>query len=361
MRPLALLALLPAFVPRAAHAAEQCEPARVMVVLDRSSSMTTGQIAGQTKWSIAVAGLDQVLGAYDRDAEFGLITFPQPDQCSPGRVDVAPALQNRGAIIDALATPPPSAGNWTPMAQTLELAAEEPVLQAGPSGRHVILITDGWQYCDPYDPATRYDGTPAVQALAAQGVTTWIVGFGDEVDVEALNQMAVAAHTDRPGCDATGTDPAAPNNCYFQVDDATGLVAALTAIAGSISDETCDGVDNDCDGDTDEDLTRTCTTTCGSSGVETCAAGGWADCVDPQASAETCDGVDNDCDGAIDEPGPELCDSGDVCVDGACQPDGAGADDTGDNRGCGCDTNGPSPSALAPFALLALLLVRKRR
>ena len=47
-----------------AHA-DTCAPARVMVVLDKSSSMQTGSIGSVTKWDIAVQGLGEVLAAYE--------------------------------------------------------------------------------------------------------------------------------------------------------------------------------------------------------------------------------------------------------------------------------------------------------
>ncbi len=350
--------------PRAA-AADTCSSARVMVVLDKSSSMVTGSINGTTKWDIAVGGLGEVLSAYESKAEFGLITYPQPSQCSPGQVDVSPALSNRASILGALSAPPPNAGNYTPMAQTLELAAEEPSLQttAGAGARHVILISDGWQWCSPYDPATRFDGTPAVESLNAKGVTTWIVGFGAEVDTLALNRMAVAAGTAKMGCDPTTSDPAAPNTCYFQVDNAAQLISALNTIAGSISAETCDGVDNDCDGQVDEDLTRSCQNACGTVGVETCSAGGWSTCEIPNPPTETCDGVDNDCDGQVDEPGPDLCDNGDVCTNGQCQPPNDIDGDGGEMQaGCACDTGtAPGAGSLASMFLVGLALLRRRR
>jgi MYXO-CTERM domain-containing protein len=338
--------------------ADNCAPARVMVVLDKSSSMQTGLIQAETKWNIAVGGLAQVLDTYQAKAEFGLMTYPQPNQCGPGALDVAPALNNKAAIMGELTTPPPSSGNYTPMAQTLEVAATLPSLQNAAGPRHLVLITDGWQYCVPYDASTRFAGTAAVESLKAMGVTVWVVGFGAEVDAAALNRMAVAAQTTRPNCNPNSEDAAAPDNCYFQVDNQTELLAALNQIAGSASAEVCDGQDNDCDGQVDEDLTRACSTACGA-GSETCKAGAWVGCDAPQPQPETCDGDDNDCDGEVDEA-DNLCDGGDVCMAGECQSPGSDNDD-GYKAGCACDTGNADPSAFAPFAMLGLLLLRRRR
>jgi uncharacterized protein (TIGR03382 family) len=326
----AILATSALLAPRAAEA-DNCAAARVMVVLDKSSSMQTGSIGDQTKWNIAVEGLAQLLGAYDTKAEFGLMTFPNPSQCSPGSVDVAPALGNRQAIMSVLGTPPPTGGNYTPMAQTLQAAAQEASLQAAPGPRHVVLITDGWQYCVPYDPATRFAGTPAVEALTAAGVTTWVVGFGGEVDAAALNQMAVAANTAKPGCNPAQTDVTANDHCYFQVDNAAELIAALTQIAGSVSAEVCDGIDNNCDGRIDEDLVRPCSNECGT-GTETCSAGQWVGC------SAVCD---------PDEPPMNPIDDG----------DGGGM-----QAGCGCASSGGLDAGMvAPFALLGFVLFGRRR
>ena len=224
----------------------------------------------------------------------------------------------------------------------------------------MVLITDGWQYCVPYDPQTRYDGVPAVETLTAQGVRTWIVGFGAEVDPVALNRMAVAANTARPGCNPLSTDAAASNNCYFQVDNAQELIQALNTIAGSISGETCDGIDNDCNGQVDDNLSRSCSNACGV-GSETCSAGNWGGCDAPQPKAEACDGVDNDCDGQVDEPDGPLCPTGEACVDGSCQP-GNGEGEGAMQAGCSCDSSGvPNAGTFAPWLVLGALLIRRRR
>lgn len=329
-----------------------------MVVLDKSSSMVTGTINGTTKWQIASDGLGHLLETYQAKAEFGLMTFPQPNQCGPGALDVAPALNNKSAILGALGDAPPSSGNYTPMSQSLEVAAQEPSMAGSPGPRHVVLITDGWQYCVPYDPATRFDGIDAISKLNTAGITTWIVGFGAEVDAEALNKMAVAANTAKANCNPASTDAAATNNCYFQVDNAQELLAALNTIAGSVSAEVCDGLDNDCDGKVDEDLTRACSTACGA-GSETCHAGTWEGCDAPQPTAEVCDGDDNDCDGEVDEDDSGMCSGEEVCLDGTCQPPNG---DTGLQSGC-CDasSNPPGAGTFAMIGLLGAVLLRRRR
>ncbi len=220
-----------------AHAADQCAPARVMLVLDRSSSMQTGTIGGDSKWSIAISAIDQVVTKFDTSLELGLDVFPEPDQCSPGVVKVQPGLSHAAAIRAELAEPPPSAGNWTPMAQTLQAVATETSLTSGSTPAYAVLITDGWQWCDPYDASTRFDPVDAVTTLKAAGITTYVVGFGGAVDALTLNTMAVEAGTARPGCDPSGAVPGLADACYFSAQSPNELVTALTDIAVHVSAE----------------------------------------------------------------------------------------------------------------------------
>ncbi len=369
----AVLLSLAALLARPLQAeAQECAPGRVMLILDKSSSMQTGLIDGVTKWSIAQDAIDQVASEFEANLELGLMIFPEPDQCAPGQVHVGPALFRAQAIRDVLATPPPEGGNWTPISQTLAQAASEPSLADQELPRYAVLITDGWQWCDPYDEATRLDAVDTVAQLNAIGVITYVVGFGASVDPILLNKLAVAAGTNVKDCNPNNETPDAPDNCYYQADDPGELVAALMEIGAAASDEACDGQDNDCDGEIDEELTRDCDGSCGA-GTQTCTDGVWSTCngaSEGASGAEACDGADNDCNGVVDD-GEGLCGEGDECIGGTCQqPDSEGppADDpdsTMDNgmtAGCGCRAGGQGGAGFTVLLVLgALLLVRRRR
>lgn len=294
--------------------AQQCVPPRVLIVLDKSSSMTYPSGDGVTpKWTVARQAIETVTATYEGSIEFGLMVFPYPDECSPGMVTVDTDLNNSAAITSALGNPPPSGGNYTPMYQSLDEAAAYGPLLNPDQPNYVLLVTDGWQWCSPYDPATRFIPIESVDGLTDLNITTYVVGFGDGVDTLTLNGMAVSGTTAFAGCDPNSSDPLNPNNCYYQADDTTTLTAALQQIAQQVSQEVCDGLDNDCDGLTDENLTRPCQTVCGN-GDEVCVNGQWQNCSAQQPETEICDDLDNDCDGETDE--------GCTCLDGETRPCG---------------------------------------
>jgi MYXO-CTERM domain-containing protein len=296
-----LLALL---VPGVAQAQEdvRCDAPQVLIVLDKSSSMNGLVPSGVTKWEAAREAVVQVTASFGGRVDFGIMIFPSPNQCHPGTVEVDCGSDTSGDIEAALGDAPPEFGNYTPMAESIAAAGGHDQLAAPDRRSYVLLITDGWQWCDPYDPDTRFAPVDEVGALLTdRGLVTYVVGFGDAVDVATLNRAAAAGGAPIDGCDPNGEDLASDDHCYYQTDDIDSLAAALDEIAQHITEEECDGFDNDCDFlvDEDFDLDEDGYTTCGGPGGE------GVDCDDARddvnvGATESCDAVDNDCDGAVD-------------------------------------------------------------
>ncbi len=366
----AVAACLATVAPLSAVAQPRCEAPRVLLTVDRSSSMLGTLPGGGTKWDAARSAIGSVTGAFADRIDFGLQPFPYPDRCEPGQITLAPGANDSATILTTLGGPPPDGGNYTPMAQTLDAILDYAPMLDRSRDNHVILVTDGWQWCSPYEASTRFTPVESVMRLRAAGITVHVVGFGAAVDSLTLNRAAVAAGTDLPGCDPTLSDPMAMGHCYMQAHDMVALRDALRDIARDITDEVCDGLDNDCDGavdegfDVDGDGVRTCdgdcddadptahpgaeelcdeidndcdgetdtgcdcvagdSRSCGSA-IGACTAGSqsclddgtWGACDGAtSASAETCDGLDDDCDGRVDEATD--CGEFGACIDGGC-------------------------------------------
>src|SRR5262249_17898861 len=150
---------------------------------------------GQTKWSAATNAINNVVGHYGNGIHFGLMIFPSPNQCSPGEVKVDVGGSTAASIASNLGSPPPASGNYTPMSQSLDVPGNYSPLLTGPQRNFVLLITDGWQWCSPYDSATRFWPVDAVRRLRAKNIKTFVVGFGAGVDVLTLNRMAYEGGT----------------------------------------------------------------------------------------------------------------------------------------------------------------------
>src|SRR5437867_3152841 len=120
-----------------AHAAVTCEYPNMLIVLDKSSSMIDNITPGLTKWAAARAAVNGVVNANGAGIHFGLMLFPDPNQCGPGGIKVNVGPNTAASISSYLASPPPSSGNYTPMSQSLDAAAAYAPLLSGPQRNFV--------------------------------------------------------------------------------------------------------------------------------------------------------------------------------------------------------------------------------
>ncbi len=320
--PLALLVATAFFpsVPSRAAAQARCEAPRILMVVDRSSSMAASRggllPSGHSKWGAARRAVDQLTTGFADSVDFGVALFPAidgADSCAPGGVVLDVDSHSAAEVMDAFPVDdPPHGGNWTPTSQTLDLLLAEGALTDTSRDRHIILVTDGRQCCITSGLCIleqRFWPVASIMALRDLGVYVHVIGFGRGVDALTLNRSAVAGGTSVAGCDVDGDDATSVARCYHQADDLASLRDAMSSIARFVTEETCDGYDNDCDDAVDEDfdLDVDLYTTCGSDPTVpgTPLDRDLVDCDDGDGSVnpgatEVCNGIDDDCDGEVD-------------------------------------------------------------
>jgi hypothetical protein len=227
----------------------------MLIVFDRSLSMQTGN-----RWTPSVTGLKSITSALQSDVAFGLMMFPggtdstaQLDcfsapnladcltlqglggtglTCTTGSINVPIARNNSSVIAQALdATRPDGA---TPTAQSLQAARTElgKIGAASPDEvtqpKYVILVTDGEPNCTNdslggggSDPAAVAASVAAIQAMASDGIKTYVLGYGTQSNATtkaALDQMARAG--------ATG------DSAHRPIENQAGLISAFQQITG---------------------------------------------------------------------------------------------------------------------------------
>jgi hypothetical protein len=228
-------------------------PPEVMIVLDRSDSMSTSFGSG-TRWSEVTNAVEQVVAALQGMIGWGLTVFPSDDNCgTSANVDVTVAAMNSSAIAAKISSYMP--GGNTPTAAAVKQAAAYMASRTTMNPKYLLLSTDGEPNCGTFgttcicllgtlnssgqccDGATCYgpcltvptdDGAQkAVQAVtdaASAGVHTFVIGVSaDSGDDASLNQLATA-----------GQEPRAGATKYYAVGSQADLISAVNAIAGQI-------------------------------------------------------------------------------------------------------------------------------
>jgi hypothetical protein len=165
---------------------------------------------------------------YQHNIQFGLSVFPTDNNCgvAPG-APVPIGTGTNGAVAGYMASI--DAEGLTPSDLALENAADiyadRPV---NPAGRYVLFATDGAPSCTS-DAAS--STLAAISALADQGISTFVLGFGDPLGLPTgiLDEAALAGGVPRPG---------GPPH-YYEATDPIELATAFDTIAGGIFIPSC--------------------------------------------------------------------------------------------------------------------------
>lgn len=214
----------------------------MLIVLDRSGSMKMGNV---NRWDPSVAGITAITAELDSSIRFGLMAFPGGagsrngggERCAAGTLEVPIGLDTGPTIAAKLKSF--MLIDSTPTASTLVearkvLKAIEAPSDFGVKGTpYVVLVTDGAPNCSVdngsgrgaggFDQTAFEDTIEAIEALAADGIKTYVLGYDADKDAQlkqSLDAMAVAGDTG----DTTAR----------AVDNEAALVAAFKAIAGTV-------------------------------------------------------------------------------------------------------------------------------
>lgn len=177
----------------------QLEPAiaTVVLLLDQSGTMASGfpdEIQWHALYRVLMDPSDGVVTTHESQLRLGLTLFNSENGFSGGECPVLttvdPMLDNHSAIDGVFASASPSGD--TPIGESLAAVAQQladlPV--DGPKG--IVVATNGEpDTCAVPDPQL---GRPEALAGAEQafdlGITTYIIGLGDDVEADYLQQMA---------------------------------------------------------------------------------------------------------------------------------------------------------------------------
>jgi len=225
---------------------EACEkfsvPARanapdILIVLDRSGSMTQGG-----RWNPSVNAIKSFTSTLDSAVAFGLMLYPEPAPgiagiglgldanglCGPGKVNIPFKTGNAAAIAAKLNESPPGRNSATPTAASIQAARDvvvTPVCGDCPKKeKFVVLVTDGQPNCTNGTDSSSSDvpnTIAAIEAIADEGVKTYVVGYGTKTDralAQTMDQFAKAGGTGQ----------------HFAVENEATFLEELTKIAGEV-------------------------------------------------------------------------------------------------------------------------------
>lgn len=217
------------------------QPAEILLLLDRSGSMKekpSGSSGSDSKWSLVVPAVNEVVAATNASISWGLKAFPEGEgkECIPESVTSAVPVTiapNNAASVTAQVMALTPEGNGTPTGDAVKAAVTYLKGLTDPNPKFILLATDGEPSCAGTSEGSTNARTYAVEAVteaASAGIKTVVVGVATTKSsaTQALNDMAIAGEMPQ-----VSADPAAPK--YYLASTKDELVRALVEITGQVS------------------------------------------------------------------------------------------------------------------------------
>jgi hypothetical protein len=220
------------------------QPADLLLVLDRSTSMTwdltrdseecpATSTTCQQRWATLTRTLDEVITSSSAQIRWGLKFFATPtpsggpdgdaENCNvtPG-VEIEVGAGSASTIRNSIQAAAPV--GYTPTLPAIKYATQYLSGLANPYQRYILLATDGEPNCDGGSPTTSAavqvnHVVSEIKAAVAAGIKVYVIGMGPATNLRNLDKFAVAGDTDH----------------YYPATSAAELSAALFSIVGQVA------------------------------------------------------------------------------------------------------------------------------
>jgi hypothetical protein len=199
-------------------------PPDLMIVLDRSGSMTTTvPNTSLSRWDVMRMALNTMATDLEGSLRIGLTEFPSDESCgvTAQATEVPIDLNQAPEIAQYFNTNVP--GGATPSSLGLDQALNYyNTIPVNTAGRYVLFATDGEPNCTSN---SEVDTVNSVTALANAGIPTYVLGIGNGFSDQNLNDSALAGLVPKPN---------GPPH-YYAATNSMELDAVLETIAGGLA------------------------------------------------------------------------------------------------------------------------------
>jgi hypothetical protein len=171
----------------------------VLLLVDQSGSMNA-DFGGSDRWQVLRTALmtpgTGIVNTLQAEVRFGLSLYSGRDGAAPCPLltNVAPAMNNFGAIDAAYPVPTDAIIDDTPTGESIDAARDTLLANTEPGPKVIVLATDGepdtCQFWDSMPEAGRERTIKAAQDAFQTGVFTFYISVGNDVSDQHATEMA---------------------------------------------------------------------------------------------------------------------------------------------------------------------------